>query len=56
MDEEMMRALEADGEKLRQLTGDDHGPVFLCGECGDAMSDPKSIELGMCGWCRWGDQ
>ena len=29
MDEEMMAALEADGEKLRQLTGKDHGPVFL---------------------------
>ena len=28
-DKEMMRALEADGEKLRQLTGEDHGPVFI---------------------------
>jgi hypothetical protein len=29
---EMERALEADGEKLRQLTGEDHGPwtVFHC--------------------------
>lgn len=26
MDREMMKALQADGEKLRQLTGDDHGP------------------------------
>jgi len=25
-DDEMQRALEADGEKLRQLTGEDHGP------------------------------
>jgi len=25
-DEEMRKALEADGEKLRQLTGKDHGP------------------------------
>jgi len=25
-DDEMMKALEADGEKLRQLTGKDHGP------------------------------
>lgn len=25
---EMQRALEADGEKLRQLTGEDHGPHF----------------------------
>jgi hypothetical protein len=29
MDKEMMAALEADGEKLRQLTGEDHGPAFL---------------------------
>lgn len=27
MDKEMQRALEADGEKLRALTGEDHGPV-----------------------------
>lgn len=26
MDEQMLRALEADGEKLRHLTGEDHGP------------------------------
>lgn len=25
---EMQRALEADGEKLRQLTGQDHGPFY----------------------------
>ena len=32
---EMQRALQADGEKLRQLTGDDHGPEFwtTCPEC-----------------------
>lgn len=29
MNREMMRALEADGEKLRQLTGEDHGPWEL---------------------------
>lgn len=29
MDNEMMRALEADGEKLRQLTGEDHGPHYF---------------------------
>lgn len=28
-DREMMKALEADGEKLRQLTGEDHGPQFF---------------------------
>lgn len=26
-DKEMQAALEADGEKLRQLTGEDHGPL-----------------------------
>lgn len=26
---EMQRALEADGEKLKQLTSEDHGPTFL---------------------------
>lgn len=41
---EMMEALEADGEKLRQLTGEDHGPWFFpdepplmvetCAHCG----------------------
>ena len=28
---EMQKALEADGEKLRQLTGEDHGPIFIEG-------------------------
>lgn len=28
-DREMMSALELDGEKLRQLTGEDHGPQFI---------------------------
>lgn len=28
-DSEMRKALEADGEKLRQLTGTDHGPYFI---------------------------
>jgi hypothetical protein len=27
--EEMKRALEADGKKLRQLTGEDHGPFVI---------------------------
>ena len=32
---EMQKALEADGEKLRQLTGEDHGPWILVTEpCG----------------------
>ena len=37
-DREMMRALEADGEKLRQMTGEDHGPLWLetCQNCDGA--------------------
>lgn len=31
MNEDMTKALEADGEKLRQLTGEDHGPHSLEG-------------------------
>ena len=35
-DKEMQAALEADGEYLRQMTGEDHGPYFLvtCEVCG----------------------
>jgi hypothetical protein len=32
-DDEMHRALAADGEKLRQLTGEDHGPFEIEDEC-----------------------
>ncbi|MDW9762179.1 hypothetical protein GOB02_21820 [Sinorhizobium meliloti] len=28
-DKEMQKAIEADGEYLRQMTGEDHGPYFL---------------------------
>lgn len=34
MNDEMQRALEADGEKLRHLTGEDHGPFSVeCPPC-----------------------
>ena len=33
MDKEMQRALALDGEKLRQLTGEYHGPWFPCKTC-----------------------
>ncbi|MEX2739972.1 hypothetical protein AB3480_00735 [Rhizobium mongolense] len=39
-DKEMQKALEADGEYLRQMTGEDHGPYFLvtCEACcGDGV-------------------
>lgn len=32
MDEEMMKALMSDGEKLRAMTGEDHGPLFIFDE------------------------
>lgn len=46
LDKEMMAALEADGEKLRQMTGEDHGPYFfdepceVCGVWPCAHTDP----------------
>jgi hypothetical protein len=40
---EMQRALEADGEKLRQLTGEDHGPSF------DDYHDDYEDECPNCG-------
>jgi hypothetical protein len=40
---EMQRALEADGEKLRQLTGEDHGPFKLC----DPIVGPRIQSLAI---------
>lgn len=61
---EMRRALEADGEKLRQLTGEDHGPYFVdwetCPECGGEGSvevpkpqhdDPEFCIVRQCHTC-----
>ena len=55
MDKAMQIALEADGEKLRQLTGKDHGPVFIaadpfCNVCGaplDWEHDHKPDNSGL---------
>jgi hypothetical protein len=46
-DKEMMKALEADGEKLTQLTGEDHGPAFLFApdECPHCQYDRQSPGL-----------
>ena len=46
-DREMQRALELDGEKLRQLTGEDHGPwcVDDCAECGGAGIIPRRVTV-----------
>lgn len=38
-DKEMQGALEADGEKLRQMTGADHGPRFLTDPFIDATKE-----------------
>ncbi len=50
MDREMMEALEADGEKLRQLTDEEHGPAFVaddqrCPVCGETDPWPAWICL-----------
>jgi hypothetical protein len=46
---EMREALEADGEKLRQLTGQDHGPEFLtlatCDACDGLGYHAKTIHI-----------
>lgn len=39
MDEETMKALLADGEKLQALTGENHGPWFVYDEGGEV--DPE---------------
>jgi hypothetical protein len=43
-DKEMQAALEADGEYLRQMTGEDHGPFFL-----DDYDDDYEDECWNCG-------
>ena len=47
-DAEMQRALEADGEKLRQMTGADHGPWFVLED--DAQDWLREMESSL-----WGD-
>ena len=47
MDREMMKALQADAEKLRDLTGEDHTPEFLadCDACGGQGYIAKTIQV-----------
>ncbi len=66
MDKEMQKALEADGEKLRALTGEDHGPLCPgclgtgegdagdcpCAECGGTGKFQNSIHDPKRGWCH----
>lgn len=55
---EMMAALEADGEKLRQLTGEEHGPFEICDGCGKPVHRSKIVfnadgsETYRCDPCR----
>lgn len=48
MDKAMRRALEADGEKLRQLTGQDHGPYFGVGGCLDEEAPQQWFTCDAC--------
>lgn len=44
---EMQDALNADGEKLRQLTGEDHGPEFIDGDTRAArVAAQNNSEMG----------
>lgn len=47
-DDEMMAALEADGEYLRQMTGEDHGPWGLCCHCGAMTDHPANVTCDTC--------
>ncbi len=44
MTDEMRKALEADGEKLRQMTGEDHGPFAEHALESEAVEAAKRIE------------
>jgi hypothetical protein len=46
-DKQMTDALKADGEKLRALTGEDHGPEFpdACGYHGDDLPPDEAEAL-----------
>lgn len=55
-DREMMKALQEDGEKLSQLTGEDHTPEFLqdCAACdgrGHIVKGVRVYEAG-CGFAH----
>lgn len=62
MNDKMIEALLADGEKLRQLTGEDHGPWGLCDVCSAFVSvdclvmDINGFERLLCDDCRKSSQ
>lgn len=45
LNREMIEALHADAEYLRQMTGDDHTPLFLDG-CDHCASEPEWVGVG----------
>lgn len=69
MNKEMQDALIADGEKLTQLTGEDHGPYFEltesdpCPRCGESELYRDSVDVGVgiihgpygCPNCGWSE-
>ena len=44
VDKEMQKAIETDGEKLRQLIGEDHGPIFLDGWMADMVKEGWRVD------------
>lgn len=68
-DKEMMAALEADGEKLHALTGEDHGPwpvitdASPCPRCDERELWRESADVGVgviygpygCPCCGWSE-
>jgi hypothetical protein len=53
MGDEMRKALEADGEKLRQLTGEDHGPwtIAQCITWHRFVRHDRAGDYLRLGWC-----
>jgi hypothetical protein len=47
MDKKMQRALEADGEKLRALTGEDHGPMFMEDDYSEFIDEEQARQRQM---------
>lgn len=68
-DKELLDALAADGEKLRAMTGDDHGPWPVitdespCPRCGETELWRESADVGVgiiygpygCPCCGWSE-
>lgn len=55
-DEEMRLALELDGEKLRQLTDEDHGPWYIQGASSELDAAACAIWAELCPGLVMGDE